>query len=51
MDNNKKNSTSTVESDDYRSLLLMDEIARNEELTQRDLSRNLRYLETGTNTT
>jgi len=41
MDNNKKNSTSTVESDDYRSLLLMDEIARNEELTQRDLSRNL----------
>jgi len=28
-------------SDDYRSLLLLDEISRNEELTQRDLSRKL----------
>lgn len=29
------------QSDDYRSLLLLDEISRNNELTQRDLSRNL----------
>lgn len=41
MDNNKKTTSNSVESDDYRSLLLMDEIARNEKLTQRDLSRNL----------
>ncbi|VAV85779.1 Transcriptional regulator, MarR family [hydrothermal vent metagenome] len=41
MENNKKTSTNPAESDDYRSLLLMDEIARNEQLTQRDLSRNL----------
>ncbi|VAW37993.1 Transcriptional regulator, MarR family [hydrothermal vent metagenome] len=41
MDNNKKTSAGPAESDDYRSLLLMDEIARSDELTQRDLSRNL----------
>ncbi len=30
-----------VDSDDYRSLLLLDEISRNDELTQRDLSKRL----------
>jgi DNA-binding MarR family transcriptional regulator len=41
MNNNKKTFGNPTESDNYRSLLLMDEIARNEKLTQRDLSRNL----------
>ncbi len=41
MENNKKTTANPAENDDYRSLLLMDEIARNEQLTQRDLSRNL----------
>ena len=35
--NNSRNN----EPDDYRSLLLLDEISRNKDLTQRDLSKNL----------
>lgn len=35
------NTTKENNQDDYRSLLLLDEISRNNELTQRDLSKNL----------
>ncbi|MBI5326892.1 MAG: winged helix-turn-helix transcriptional regulator [Deltaproteobacteria bacterium] len=38
---NIKDSRTTQSSDDYHSLLLLDEISRNNEITQRDLSKRL----------
>ncbi|MBI5643000.1 MAG: winged helix-turn-helix transcriptional regulator [Deltaproteobacteria bacterium] len=39
--NNKVENAHSANSDDYRSFLLLDEISRNHELTQRDLSKKL----------